>query len=126
MPDAPWDAPDDPTPMEMAAEEIRLLTAALERAKNTAWLLEYGVGEGGHPQWWNGIGCTFDANGAVRFSRKEDAELARRGIEGGYRWTATEHVWMDSPPYRQARLPEGGGAGGRRSGSGDRVHQPDA
>lgn len=58
-----------------------------------AWLIER-RSKSANPLYWSGFGCdawTFNADGAVRFQRRVDAE---RVVEG-FRFDAivTEHVW---------------------------------
>ena len=78
-------------------------------APETAWLVEWQA-HGYGPKWWGfnyepGIHADWcsDANNAVRFSRKEDAErmrlhiIAAKGLKGQHDYersiSATEHAW---------------------------------
>lgn len=69
------------------------------------WLVELGCSP---PKWWAGQNpyyFTTDANEAMRFSRREDAEraigwLVAPGWREGCR--ALEHGWMDVPALRAA------------------------
>ena len=88
-----------------------LLTDGLGRAEH-AWLVEWNA-HGYGPQWWGFIftpgahaNWCSDANNAVRFSRKEDAERMRLHIIAVAGWTghhayeksitATEHEWPNA------------------------------
>jgi len=75
-----------------------------------AWLVEWKA-DGYGPQWWgfnstpgkNGTWCS-DANNAIRFARKEDAErmrlhiIAVAGLTGMHDYersvSVTEHMWV--------------------------------
>jgi len=64
----------------------------------TAWLIEFKQSASQRPAWYGaddteGLGMVTNANDAIRFSRKIDAEKVIEGIG----WTeafAVEHVWM--------------------------------
>lgn len=62
-----------------------------------AWLVEGKIGC--VPRWWTGLGVQFsDANSAIRFSRREDAERAIRSMLPRdhvivFEVRATEHQW---------------------------------
>ena len=71
---------------------------------DTAWLITNTIA--GRDVWWRahnecGRTWTTDANDAVRFARKEDAERvigALRGVDGFMPdATATEHMWCPPP-----------------------------
>jgi hypothetical protein len=75
-----------------------LVSKDVERSKDeTAWLVELGCLP---PQWWTGrAGDMFsgDANDAMRFARREDAEVAIAWlVEPGTRrgCKALEHMWI--------------------------------
>ncbi len=63
-----------------------------------AWLIENHLTGSRTPVWWCG-GHMFSANAneAVRFARKQDAEKARLTIFDGveYMLVSTEHGWHD-------------------------------
>lgn len=77
-----------------------------------AWLVEWKA-HGHGPQWWgfnhtpgkNATWCS-DANNAIRFARKEDAErmrlhvIAVAGLTGMHEYersvSVTEHMWIDT------------------------------
>jgi hypothetical protein len=73
-------------------------------SNETAWLIEIQIG--GRAVWWRAIAnCgrtwTTDANEAVRFARKGDAERVIRGLRGDdpvmAGAIATEHMWCAAP-----------------------------
>jgi len=100
--------------IERALRADLYAAAALLRAKSAerAWLVEWKA-HGYGPQWWgfnyapgrNADWCA-DANKAIRFSRREDAErmrlhiIAVAGLTGMHDYersiTATEHEWPDA------------------------------
>lgn len=71
-------------------------------ATETAWLIEFKQSVSGRPAWYGddgdeGLGMVLDANQAIRFARKQDAETIITDIG----WTeafASEHVWCDGKP----------------------------
>jgi hypothetical protein len=92
---------------------LREMTARnnAERAAKaeTGWLIEFSQRVSARPCWYgktdDGLGQATDPNKALRFARKEDAEMV---IED-FGWTearATEHMWCD--PLLQAERSEGG------------------
>ena len=59
----------------------------------SGWLIEF---TGGAPSWWDGRGPDtgmFDANEAVRFARREDAERVLYWIVTRRPAIVTEHLW---------------------------------
>ena len=101
-------------------EAIAKLQASPQAQPEQAWLVEFKPH--GHAPWWWGFnypgstnaGWCQDANNAVRFSRKEDAErmrlyvIAERGLRGNTKFEesviATEHTWIGTDT--QATQPE--------------------
>jgi hypothetical protein len=79
-----------------------------------AWLIEHNDYRLGH-RWWRGslepdwgVECwTMNANEAIRFSRKRDAEQAIIAFKITGFAKATEHVWIDaaSVPPRDVMRP---------------------
>lgn len=85
-------------------------------AEPVAWLIERPSTKGGQPRWWrtlvkgrpatihvidatNDNEWTTDANEAVRFARKEDAETVIKALDlPPSLMRATEHVWMSPVP----------------------------
>lgn len=71
-------------------------------ARETAWLIEFTQSVSKQPAWYGaddteGLGMVTDANQAIRFCRKWDAEQVITEIG----WTeafATEHAWLDDNP----------------------------
>lgn len=86
--------------------EVAGLREQLQQAQEqTAWLVE--IQPAGGPQWWTGRGDEWTAevdgtklnpaHGAMRFSRREDAEraigwLIDKNLARGCK--ATEHLWL--------------------------------
>jgi hypothetical protein len=72
------------------------MTKAILAAVNIAWLLESKF-KAPQPSWWNGRPegdgnqFTTNANEAVRFSRREDAERVAARM---HMVRATEHKWL--------------------------------
>lgn len=63
----------------------------------TAWLVEWPASDNLPARWWNPVpnmGWMIDANKAIRFSRKEDAESYISGMRFGGGKLATEHKWI--------------------------------
>ena len=60
-------------------------------AESVAWLLESKFQGQPKPSWWNGNQFTTNANEAVRFFRREDAELVAARM---HMVRATEHKWI--------------------------------
>lgn len=66
-----------------------------------AWLIEEDSEAGPNGRWWRGgnkwnaDNFSADANEAIRFARKEDAEKVIRTTlaDEAYRLVATEHGW---------------------------------
>jgi hypothetical protein len=61
---------------------------------HVAWLIE--SIDNGKAYWWRGSDFTDDANEAVRFSRREDADqvILERGMDDSF---SAEHMWCDVP-----------------------------
>jgi hypothetical protein len=79
----------------------KMIRAAIRR--ETAWLIErngrwYAAGPASRYEWQQALVTpdlwTADANKAIRFARKEDAETMIR-FEGLQNTVATEHIWTD-------------------------------
>lgn len=65
-------------------------------AQKSAWLIEWPASDNMPARWWHPKdGWMLDANKAVRFSRKEDAEAYKREMRIGEHLMATEHIWCD-------------------------------
>lgn len=89
--------PDSPPEIVQAIEVQADTIAALERLKaidkdETAWLVE----DGGTPARYrtmdeSGIHWTDDVNKAIRFARRDDAEMFSAGDEDA--WRITQHMW---------------------------------
>lgn len=88
---------------ETAQYEALVYLAKLASARvpdETGWLIESTFGASS-PSWWTGIpeGCgqsfTTDANKAVRFCRKGDAEAVAKHMR---RVIVTEHKWLAAAP----------------------------
>jgi hypothetical protein len=85
------------------ADQVNALLALRRRSvvDEGAWLVELPYAAG--PRWWTGARewadasdkWTADANCAVRFSRKQDAEAVAKGLGG--KSFASEHMWIDIP-----------------------------
>lgn len=78
-----------------ACRRARALIARVEAGESEiAWLVEQSFDDA--PHWWYGSDFTADANEAVRFCRKEDAEqvILERGLVDA---RATEHMWQTVP-----------------------------
>ncbi len=75
-------------------------------ATESAWLIE-----AAGPKWWDGSGFTTaafvtDANKAMRFSRKADAQKAIIWLLPLFSQLlkATEHGWMDSQEEEEGQM----------------------
>lgn len=66
-----------------------------------AWLIEMSFD--GKAHWWFGSDFIDDANQAVRFSRREDANqvILERGLVDA---VPTEHIWIDERTETQASV----------------------
>ena len=62
----------------------------MEHKEEFGWLIENDWNE--RPEWWRPLKWTTDANEAVRFARKEDAERVIREMLFANAH-ATEHIW---------------------------------
>ena len=60
----------------------------------TAWLIEMRVEETGQTFWWDGVAFTVNANWAIRFSRREDAERIIKAAFLRKECFASEHCWL--------------------------------
>ena len=84
-----------------------LIRRGNEEMDTTSWLIERGQQQNHIPTiWWAGervVGQWTDQVGlAIRFSRKEDAELVGSMLshligEKTLMWTAIQHCWIDYP-----------------------------
>lgn len=60
------------------------------------WLVEWPQSKNNHARWWHPEhGWCIDANDAIRFMRKEDAEAYIKSMRFGDGRVATEHVWFN-------------------------------
>lgn len=66
--------------------------------EETGWLIEFSRRVSAQPTWYGqteeGLGQTTDAGKALRFARKEDAEM----VIADFGWTeasAADHMWCD-------------------------------
>lgn len=90
-----------------AREQVRRLGEKLE----TAWLIESRFTPG--PSWWSGKGpapWTRNANEAVRFVRRQDAEAAMDSLPDKHMIFVSEHMWIGEARAALAETaqPEGG------------------
>jgi hypothetical protein len=74
----------------------------------TGWLIELKQSVSARPLWYgitdeNALGMTDDANKAIRFARKEDAEAVMTLDLGWTEAFACEHAWSDAPPRPRLR-----------------------
>lgn len=76
---------------DQAAKEVSRMT--------TAWLIEDRFAPG--PRWWHGAGYSSDANEAVRFARKVDAQrvILTTLLNEDFPLIATEHGWYEDDSH---------------------------
>jgi len=88
--------PDRQNMIDRAWQKLESSAAVPDESKESSWLVEWPISDNLPARWWHpGGGWMIDANKAIRFARKVDAEdfIANTRLVGGI--VATEHVWLN-------------------------------